>query len=120
MRLAAFNVGDVDDEAELTVIAAGGGLRENVARWLGQVRGGKVPDEVVDKAFSDAKDIEVNGISAQRFWLTGENAKDGDAIDATIVPLGDGASMFIKMTGPLTTVSDQADALTSFLESLTF
>jgi hypothetical protein len=119
IRIAAFVVG-ADDEAEVTVIPAGGDLRENVARWLGQVRGGAAPEEVVDKAMSEAQSIEVNGLAAQRYWLTGEDADKGNAIDATIVPLGNGGSMFIKMTGPVATVSGQSEALTAFLESLKF
>ncbi len=119
IRLAAFNVGAVDSEAEVTVISAGGGLRENVARWLGQVRG-ETPDAVVDQALKDARQIKVSGHDAQRFLLTGENNDEATAIDATIVPLEDGFSMFIKMYGPVATVTAQADAMTAFLESLEF
>lgn len=120
MRLAAFNVGPEDSPAEVTVIAAGGGLRENVDRWLGQVRGGEVPKEVVDQAMKDAERLKIAGRAAQRFILTGEDPKVGNAIDATIVALDGGASMFIKMTGPAATVTSQTDALTAFLQSLQF
>ncbi len=118
MRLAAFSVGPEDSAAELTVIPAGGDLRGNVARWLGQVREGEVPAEVVDKALADAQKIDVDGRSAQRFLLTGEDSSSGTIIDATIVPLDDGFSLFIKMTGPAETVSQQADDIAAFLKSL--
>ena len=118
MRLASFEVGPEDALAELTVIPAGGDLRGNVARWLGQIRGESVPEEVVDQALEDAQKIEVDGRSAQRFLLFAEDATSGDAIDATIIPLDQGISLFVKMTGPATTVSDQAEAIASFLESL--
>ena len=118
MRMAAFNVGPVDSQAEITVIPAGGDLRGNVARWIGQVRGGAAPDEVVDQALQDAQKIEVDGHSGQRFLLTGEDSSSGTAIDATIVPLEGGVNLFVKMTGPVKTVTNQSDAIASFLESL--
>ncbi len=118
MRWAAFQVGPEDSSAELTVIPAGGDLRANVARWLGQVREEQVPDEVVDKALAEAKVVDVAGRSGQRFFLAGEDATSGTAIDATIVPMDGGMSLFVKMTGPAKTVSEQSEAITSFLESL--
>lgn len=118
MRMAAFSVGPEDLEAELTVIPAGGDLRGNVARWLGQVREGEVPAEVVDQALTDAQKIDVDGRSAQRFLLSGDDPSSGTIIDATIVPLEDGFSLFIKMTGPAETVSQQSDNIATFLESL--
>lgn len=118
MRMAAFDVGPEDSLAELTVIPAGGDLRGNVARWLGQVREEQVPDEVVDKALADAKAVDVAGRQGQRFFLTGEDATTGTAIDATVVPMEGGMSLFVKMTGPAKTVTEQSEAITSFLESL--
>jgi hypothetical protein len=118
MRMAAFDAGPEDAPAELTVIPAGGDVRGNVARWLGQVRGGEVPDEVVDRAMSDAKKVDVDGRAAERFFLAGENPDEGQAIDATIVPLENGMSLFIKMTGPVQTVTQQAETIGSFLKSL--
>ncbi len=55
--MAAFSVGPEDSAAELTVIPAGGDLRGNVARWIGQVRGDQAPDEMVDKALADAQAV---------------------------------------------------------------
>ena len=118
MRMAAFSVGPGDLEAELTVISAGGDLRGNVARWLGQVREGEVPAEVVDQALADAQKIDVDGRSSQRFLLSGDDVSSGTIIDATIVPLEGGFSLFIKMTGPAETVSQQSDNIATFLESL--
>ena len=118
MRLAAFNVGPEDAPAEITVIPAGGDLRGNIARWLGQIRPNGVEDEVVDKALENAKKIDVDGRASQRFLLTGTDPKTGTAIDATIVPLDDGFSMFIKMTGPAEIVTDQSDEIEAFLNSL--
>ena len=122
MRLAAFDVGPDGKTAEITVIAAGGDLRGNVARWLGQVRNGTVPEAVVDQALKDAQEVTVAGTKGKRFLLLGseEDAAARNAIDATIIPLGsDGtSSLFVKMTGPAETVESQASAIQSFLKSL--
>tara|TARA_R110002073_G_scaffold65408_13_gene163391 strand:- start:17368 stop:18552 length:1185 start_codon:yes stop_codon:yes gene_type:complete len=118
MRMAAFNVGPEDAEAEITVIPAGGDLRGNVARWLGQIRPEGVADEVVDKALQDAEKVKVDGRDGQRFLLLGTDPEAGTAIDATIVPLDEGFSLFIKMTGPAKTVTAESEAIKSFLESI--
>ena len=52
--------------------------------------------------------------------LTGPDTEKGTAIDATIVPMDDGTSMFIKMTGPISTLNDQNEQLGEFLNSLKF
>ncbi|MCG8653766.1 MAG: hypothetical protein MI861_28265, partial [Pirellulales bacterium] len=118
MRWAAFNVGPEDSSAKVTVIPAGGDLRDNVARWLGEIRPDGVADEAVDQALADVKEIKVDGRPSQRFLLTGSGDKAGDAIDVTIVPLDDGFSLFVKMFGPAATVTGHAEEVTSFLESL--
>lgn len=128
MRLAAFNAGPDDAEAEITVINAGGDLRGNVARWMGQVLGGAPDDTQVDQIMEAAEKRRVGGRDAQRFLIgLGSDASDdasGDAdspaIDATIVPLEDSMSLFIKMSGPASTVRDQGDAVEAFLDSLRF
>ncbi|TWT76811.1 hypothetical protein CA13_73100 [Planctomycetes bacterium CA13] len=120
MRLAAFNVGPEDAAAEITVIPAGGDLRGNVARWLGQIRPSGVSDEVVDEAIKNAEIIQVDGRESQRFMLMGDDPENGTAIDATIVPLENNFSLFIKMTGPAKTVIDQADNTKAFIESVKF
>ncbi len=118
MRWAAFNVGPEDAAAELTVMPAGGNLRDNVARWIGQIRPSGTTDEVVDQALEDAQKVEVDGRTAQRFILLSEDVDNGTAIDATIVPLDDGMSLFVKMTGPSKTVRDASDAIADFLKSI--
>jgi len=159
MRLAAFEVGDADLKAEITIINAGGDLRGNVARWMGQISETTVRDEEVDAALEAAEKFEINGRSAQRFVLMppgvakGSEADEEDAaeedtakeeesedktddasedkiahspaparsaIDATIVPLKEGFSMFIKMSGPAETVRTQTKQMKQFLESIEF
>ncbi|WP_146522260.1 hypothetical protein Pla52nx_005482 [Stieleria varia] len=120
MRWASFAAGPTDAEAEISMMPAGGNLRDNVARWLEQVRLTKPPEDVVDQAMAAAEKRTVSDRDAQRFILTGENAQEGEIIDATIVPVGAGFSMFIKMKGPAATVSSQREAMGQFLDSLKF
>lgn len=120
MRLAAFSIGPEDQPAELTIIQAGGDLRGNVDRWLGQVRGDTPPPDVVDAALEAAERLTVSGMEAQRFYLSDGKGDEstGQMIDATIVPLENGASMFIKATGPAQTVIAEREAIGKFLQSL--
>lgn len=116
MRWLAFNVGPEDRAAELTVIPAGGDVRGNVRRWLGQIRPDGVDDELLDKVIDEAQEVTVDGRRGQRFLLPGSGDKPS-AIDATIVPLEEGRSLFIKMTGDAQTVAEHSDELGQFLES---
>ena len=123
MRMAAFNIGPENATAELTIIQAGGDLRGNVARWLGQVRGDTPPDDIVDKALAEAVSMKVSGREAQRFIMTsddgsGEGAAQG--IDATIVSMDGGMSMFIKATGPPKTLQEEKDRIGEFIDSIEF
>ncbi|MEM9588263.1 MAG: hypothetical protein AAGA03_13355, partial [Planctomycetota bacterium] len=120
MRMAAFEVGpeDAEEKTEVTVITAGGDLRGNVARWIGQVRGDQPADEVVDEALKAAIQVEVDGKPGQRFILKPEDEPSETAIDATIVPLEGGFSLFIKMTGPSSVIDDENEALGRFIESI--
>lgn len=114
MRMAAFDVGPEDSPAEITVIAAGGDLKGNVKRWMGQVRQAEVSDQQLDQAMADAISVHVSNLPGQRYVLTGEE----ETIDATIVPMDGGMSVFIKMKGPAKTVADQFEAIELFLKSI--
>lgn len=117
MRLAAFKIGPQEREAELTVIPAGGGERDNVSRWLGQIRPGKVDDALVDRVIDEAQEVTVDGRPSRRFLLPG-SGDPPSATDVTIVPLGEGFSMFIKLTGDARTVAEQSENVGQFLDSL--
>lgn len=119
MRLVSIDVGPEDSPAEVTVIQAGGDLRSNVARWMGQVLGNPPEEAAVDAMMDGAEKIDVSGRAANRFIITGQDdAKI--SIDATIVPLEGGQSMFIKMTGPPQVVDEQQEQMGTFLKSLSF
>jgi hypothetical protein len=117
MRWAAFNVGSGDGAAELTVIPAGGDVRGNIQRWMGQIRPDGVAPEAVDAVIDQGEEVTVDGRPAQRFLIPGTGQR-AQAIDATIVSLGEGFSLFIKMTGDAETVAAQSDAIQQFLDSL--
>jgi hypothetical protein len=120
MRMAAFEFGAEEKPVILTVIQAGGDVRGNVDRWIGQVRGESPPAEVVEQTLQAAEHLRVSGHDAQRFFLTAgeESAPDSEAVDGTIVPLEGGMSLFIKATGPQATLVEQRAAIAQFLESL--
>ena len=117
MRWAAFNAGPEDQSAELTVIPAGGDTRGNIERWMGQISPQGMTPADVDTVIAGAKEITVDGIAGQRFFIDG-NGEPKQAIDATILPLGEGFNLFIKMTGDAATVSAESDAIQQFLDSL--
>lgn len=117
MRWAAFIVGPEDKSAEITVIPAGGDLRGNIQRWMGQIQPDGVTEEQVDTVISKASPVTVDGIESQRFYMTG-TGEPQQAIDATIVPLGEGFSLFIKMTGDAETVAAESERIQQFLDSL--
>lgn len=120
MRELSFSVGPEDAPAEVTLISAGGDLRSNVARWMGQVIKGTPDEAAVDQMLADAEMFDVSGNQAQRFIIDGDAAADQFSIDATIIPTEGGFSKFVKMTGPPATVTEQRDAMKSFLQSLSF
>lgn len=120
MRMAAFEIGPTERSAELTIIQAGGDLRGNVDRWIGQVLGMPPEGETVDEALQAAVGLTVSGHEAQRFFLLGADLDDpsGQAIDATIVPLENGMSLFIKATGSAETLREERERIGQFLESI--
>ncbi|MEO1529126.1 MAG: hypothetical protein AAFX06_27210 [Planctomycetota bacterium] len=120
MRLASLMAGPEEAEAIVTVIPAGGDERGNVARWMGQVLAEPPSDEAVDAMLESGESVTVSGRPGKRYVIEGDAPESPNTIDATIVPLDDGFSMFIKMTGPSKTVAQQSDLMRSFLESLSF
>lgn len=120
MRELAFKVGAEEAAAEVTVITAGGDLRSNVARWMGQVAGEKPEEAAVDAMMDSVQKFEVSSRDAQRFIIAGDADQGQESIDATIVDLGDGRSKFIKMTGNPKTVAEHTESMRTFLDSLSF
>ena len=120
MRLVSIDVGPDAAPAEVTLIPAGGDLRSNVARWMGQVAGDPPDETALDAMMQGAEKIEVSGRPANRFIIEGDDSGPGISIDATVVPLDGGQSMFIKMTGPPKVVAQESKSMRTFLQSLSF
>lgn len=119
MREAAFNLGPSDREAELTVMTLGGGLEANVSRWVRQVMGQAPSDEELKAIMEGKQTLTVSGREAFRFIISGPDSAT-QAIDGTIIPLADGQSKFIKVTGPPDTVKEEQENTAAFLKSLKF
>jgi len=117
MRLAAFSMGPADRRGELTVIIAGGDIRPNVQRWLGQIQGGTVDEATVDAAMQGAIAFRVADLPAQRFLLAGTGDRP-QSIDATLVTLEPSVHLFIKLTGDAETVLSEKERVEAFLNSL--
>jgi hypothetical protein len=111
MRIATYRIpkaaGDKED-AELTVIRAGGDVQSNITRWAGQFEGAPAPktsERTVNGLKVTVVDLEgaFKGMS-----MPGQGAaekKEGYAMLAAIVesPKG-GDAHFFKLTGPRATV----------------
>ncbi|MEM6692378.1 MAG: hypothetical protein AAF664_23305, partial [Planctomycetota bacterium] len=120
-RIAAFEVGPEDASAEMTAIFAGGDLRSNVVRWMGQVLGDTPSDDLVEQAMADAIEVNVDGKPGKRFILKG-NADSKISIDGTLVPPAAGSpdqmTLFLKMTGPPGVVDEQFKNVEKFIQSI--
>ncbi|MEO1618891.1 MAG: hypothetical protein AAFV88_23780 [Planctomycetota bacterium] len=119
-RLMAFEAGPKESPAVTTVSKVGGEVRANVARWLGQVEESSPAPDAVDELMANGINVEVSGQPGTRFIIQSENESSKTAIDGTVVPLEDGRSMFIKMTGPPKVVAQEKEAVAEFLRTLAF
>jgi hypothetical protein len=115
MRAAAFQIGDGDNKAEMTVIVLGGaagGLLPNVNRWRDQVglpslaSEDEIKAEPVPTGGGEAKFIRIEGTS-------------GRGMLAAILPR-DGRVWFFKLMGDQSVTDQQQDAFKGFLESVRF
>ncbi len=110
-RLAVFAAGD----AELVITAFPGdvgGELANVNRWRGQV--GLEPTDEAGVAAS-RKSIKAGDLDAHCFFLDGAER----AMAAAIVKNGD-TSWFLKLTGPIATVTKERPNFEAFIASVRF
>ncbi|MCA9133757.1 MAG: hypothetical protein KDA45_11405 [Planctomycetales bacterium] len=118
MRRAAFAIEEDEQQAEVTVIAAGGSIDANIGIWLGQV--GREANEETKKAVLDAaQDVQVNGVAAKLYTLDGP-AAEGEATSILIVdiPWRSAESLFVKFKGTQSMASAQRDTFVKFVESI--
>jgi hypothetical protein len=109
MRKATYSIpraaGDAED-ADLSVMEAGGGVDPNVERWAGQFEGGKESLKKTSKTVSGFKVtvVDVQGTFAGGGMGGASGAKPSWALLGAIVEVG-GSLWFFKMTGPAKTVA---------------
>jgi hypothetical protein len=114
MRMAAYAAGAEDAAVDISLAQAMGEMRDNVARWIGQVHSSPAAT-MVDDVMAKKETIVVMGKEAERFRIEGEK---GQAIDVIALPIPGEGSLFIKMIGPSTTVAQQQQAFEAFAKSI--
>lgn len=109
MRVAAFDVADGDQKVEITVIAAGGNVLDNVNRWRGQVM---LEPWTVDQLQQNSEILTVDGQPATYVNLAGPE----QTILAAILP-GEPQSWFFKLSGNPDLARREAERFKAFVES---
>jgi hypothetical protein len=119
-RLLNYRFGD-QGTGEVWVSVAGGGLLENINRWLGQFA-----LEPIDSATLSQWGRVAVGSDKQGVWVEakgnyspgmGQPPRSDQALAGILVD-ADGGLLTIKMVGPIADVEAQKDALKSFAASI--
>ena len=108
MRLATYRVPGApgDDDAELSVVQAGGSVSANAARWMGQFdEASRSAAKVATRKVGvlDVTVVEVQGNYAGGMGMD-RSSRSGWAMRGAIVPTA-GMPFFFKLTGPVRSVS---------------
>lgn len=128
MRRAQFVVDGPDGEATCVVFffRGEGTIQANIDRWCSQFA---QPDGSDSRDRARIDTITVNGHEVTTFALAGRYIAETSpgsgqrldnpnwAVKAAIVPMADGAFYF-KMTGPESTIAEQADAFDAMIASI--
>ncbi|MRG96091.1 hypothetical protein [Polyangium spumosum] len=126
MRMATFKIpraeGDTED-AEMSVMQAGGTIDQNVNRWSGQFERGK--DDTTSRQDRKIGElsvtvVEIHGTFSGGMGMPGAapaSSKPKWALLGAIVET-EGALTFFKLTGPEKTVTAAKPAFEKFVESL--
>ena len=107
MRKATYKFAKVagdDEDAELSVMAASGGVDANIQRWSGQF--GNAPPKADARTVGALKVtiVEIKGTYSGGMMRGGATPKDKQMLLGAIVDQGD-QQWFFKMTGPEKTVT---------------
>ena len=116
--LGEFSLPGADGAARLTVSSAGGGIEANLDRWRGQFnRGPNDPEPRESEITFDGQKgtlLELSGSYTDMFG-GGKPSRDWRMLGVA-VPMGP-TNVFVKLTGPQATVTDQREAFVKFVES---
>jgi hypothetical protein len=114
MRLATFKI----DDAEMSVIRAGGSTKANVDRWIGQFAQG-AESKQTERTVKGLKVtiVEVKGTYSGGMMMGGGEAKANQALLGAVVETPPDAHFF-KMTGPEKTVLGARADFDAFVSSL--
>jgi hypothetical protein len=120
MRKATFKIpkaaGDTED-AELTVMAAGGGVDANIKRWSGQFGNAEPKKEQRSPNGLKVTVVEIKGTYASGGMMGGASTpKDKYMLLGAVVDAGD-RQHFFKMTGPEKTVTAAKKDFDAFVAS---
>lgn len=116
ISLAAFQAGEGNQMARVTITTAGGNLADNVNRWRAQVGLGPVSDEQIAR---DCRPIDVDRVRGQYVDLAGPESAGGTRILAVLAKRDD-ITWFFKMRGPADVVGRQKAAFEAFIGSVRF
>lgn len=121
MRLVTLNAGPAS-EAECYIVVlggAGGGIANNLNRWLGQVGQSALSEsEIAALPTLTVLGQAVPYLAAEgQYTGMGDRAEEGSMLLGVAVLL-DGRSLFIKMTGPAALVKQEQERFKAFCTSL--
>lgn len=124
MRRAAFSVSDNGQSGEVTAIAAGGSIGDNISIWIGQV-GLEATPEIKAKILDSAEEVPVNKLAAKLYTILGKSAAEPNAepssppaILVAEIPWQTGESLFVKFKGSAALIESQRAAFIDFLKTL--
>ncbi|MFH0909303.1 MAG: hypothetical protein V1929_11115 [bacterium] len=123
MRLATFAVERSGSAGTCTVVslgAAAGGLESNVRRWLGQLQIDVPPANMFFAFLERQERIRTEGgFEGALVDMTELGSQEPDAASmlAALFTI-DGATVFVKLTGPQRLVREEKDAFTKLCRSL--
>jgi hypothetical protein len=128
MRAAEYGI-EGDDKSELTVFYfgpdQGGGVEQNMQRWIGQFKQADGSDPVAKRAERSVKDISIATVETSGVY-NGGMAAPGAPPSAAIeeaqllgaIAKGPQGSVFFKLTGPKAPVESARSAFDQLLESI--
>ena len=120
MRLATFRIGD--GECSITAFPGDvGGMEANVRRWLGQINVQEPSPEAMKAFLTDGEAIISAGGLPGRVFDLARLAPDADP-ESTGILAGvfskEGSSVFVKLTGPISLLSEERERFAELCRSL--